>query len=213
MIGVSSLGRSLAAGKPVALKILLIDAGAGRAQALEEQLCEAGFAEILRRPGGAGLTAIVERAAPDLIVFDLPAPDRGALEDIRAVAAAHPVVMLAGGGDAAFAEAAIAAGVCSYHPSGAALEGMKPIAAAAIALFRRRRRVEIELAAANALIDERRLIERAKAILIKGRRMTEPEAYRWLQKKAMDQNRKLAEVAATFLEEHEAEVATAAKRW
>jgi ANTAR domain len=50
----------------------------------------------------------------------------------------------------------------------------------------------------------RRLIERAKALLMQGRKMTEPEAYRWLQKKAMNENRKLAQVVTEFLEQHDA---------
>ena len=71
--------------------------------------------------------------------------------------------------------------------------------ASAIALFQRYRHVETELAAAKALLAERRLIERAKAILMKDRKMTEPEAYRWLQKKAMNESRKLAQVVEDFV--------------
>jgi response regulator NasT len=78
--------------------------------------------------------------------------------------------------------------------------------ASAIALFQRYRRVETELAAAKALLEERRLIERAKAILMQGRKMTEPEAYRWLQKKAMDENRKLVQVVAEFVNQHEVQL-------
>jgi two-component system, response regulator / RNA-binding antiterminator len=184
------------------LKILLIDADADRARALEEKLSESGFAEILRSSGGPGLMEAVERLKPDLIIIDMALPDRDALENIRAVSAAHPIVMFAGSDDPAFAEEAIAAGVCSYNLSGVALEDVKPIMASAIALFRRYRRVEAELAAAKSMLEERRLIERAKAILMQGRKMTEPEAYRWLQKKAMNENRKLAQVVAEFIEQH-----------
>jgi response regulator NasT len=63
--------------------------------------------------------------------------------------------------------------------------------------------VETELAAARALLEERRLIERAKAILMRDRKMTEPEAYRWLQKKAMNEARKLSQIVAEFVAEHE----------
>ena len=182
------------------LRILLIDTDAERARALGEKLSESGYAEILRAPEGADLAQTVERTAPDLIIIDMALPDRDALEDIRAVSAAHPIVMFAGGDDPAFAEEAIAAGVCSYNLSGVALQDVKPIMASAIALFGRYRRVEQELAAARAMLDERRLVERAKAILMQGHKMTEPEAYRWLQKKAMNENRKLAQVVAEFVE-------------
>ena len=185
------------------LKVLLIDSDAERARALEEKLSRSGFAEVRRAPGGSGLSEAVESAKPDLIIFDMALPDRDALEDIRAVSAAHPIVMFAGNDDSSFAEEAIAAGVCSYNLSGVALEAVQPIMTSAIALFRRYWRVEAELAAAKALLQERRLIERAKAILMQGRKMTEPEAYRWLQKKAMNENRKLAQVVSEFLEQHD----------
>jgi response regulator NasT len=84
-----------------------------------------------------------------------------------------------------------------------ALADVKPIMASAIALFQRYRHVETELAAARALLDERRQIERAKAILMRDRKMSEPEAYRWLQKRAMNQSRKLAQIVAEFVAQEE----------
>lgn len=187
----------------MALTILLIDTDENRARALEEKLAESGFARVIRA-GSLDMAATVERERPDLVIIDMALPDRDALEDIRAVSSASPVVMFAGTDDPAFAQEAIAAGVCSYNLSGVALQDVRPIMASAIALFERYRHVETELAAAKALLDERRLIERAKAILMKNRKMTEPEAYRWLQKKAMNESRKLAQIVAEFVAEDEA---------
>ncbi|HKU54498.1 MAG TPA: ANTAR domain-containing protein, partial [Rhizomicrobium sp.] len=186
----------------MSLTILLIDTEENRARALEEKLSQSGFARVVRAEG-PDLAAAVERAKPDLVIIDMALPDRDALEDIRAVSAASPVVMFAGTDDPAFAQEAIAAGVCSYNLSGVALQDVRPIMASAIALFKRYRHVETELAAAKALLNERRLIERAKAILMKNRKMTEPEAYRWLQKKAMNESRKLAQVVADFVADDE----------
>ncbi len=184
----------------MALTILLLDSDEERGRALAQRL--AGFARIVRADG-ADLAARVEAEKPDLIIIDMSLPDRDVLEDIRAVAAAKPVVMFAGTDDPEFARQAIAAGVCSYNLSGVADTDLKPIMASAIALFQRYRTVETELAAARALLEERRLIERAKAILMRDRKMTEPEAYRWLQKKAMNESRKLAEIVAEFIASHE----------
>ena len=184
----------------MALTILLIDSDEERGHALAQKL--AGFARVLHATG-ADLGAQVETAKPDLIIVDMSLPDRDALEDIRPVAAANPVVMFAGTDDPEFAREAIAAGVCSYNMSGLAYADIKPIMASAIALFQRYRHVETELAAARALLEERRLIERAKAILMRDRKMTEPEAYRWLQKKAMNESRKLAQIVAEFVAGHE----------
>ena len=185
------------------LKILLVDTDADRARALEDQLSQSGFAQILRVPEGPDLAASVERVKPDLIIIDMALPDRDALEDIRTVSQNQPVVVFAGGDDPSFAEEAIAAGVCSYNLSGVAFQDVKPIMSSAIALFRRYRQVEDELAAAKALLEERRLVERAKAILMQNRKMTEPEAYRWLQRKAMNENRKLGQVVADFVAQHD----------
>jgi response regulator NasT len=184
------------------LTILLIDPDDARARALEEKLSGSGFARVVRAQG-SDIAAAVEKKRPDLIIVDMALPDRDALEDIRSVSSASPVVMFAGTDDPAFACEAIAAGVCSYNLSGVAFQDVRPIMASAIALFQRHRHVEIELAAARALLEERRLIERAKAILMRDRKMTEPEAYRWLQKKAMNESRKLAQIVADFVAAHE----------
>ena len=186
----------------MALTILLIDTDAERAGALEDKLSQSGFARVLRAEG-PDLATAVEQAKPDLIIVDMALPDRDALEDIRAVSGASPVVMFAGTDDPEFAQEAIAAGVCSYNLSGVALQDVRPILASAVALFQRYRHVETELATAMALLNERRLIERAKAILMKNRKMSEPEAYRWLQKRAMNESRKLAQVVANFVAEEE----------
>jgi response regulator NasT len=185
------------------LTILLIDTDEHRARALEDKLSESGFARVLRAEG-PDLAGAVERIRPDLVIIDMALPDRDALEDVRAVAAANPVVMFAGTDDPSFAREAIAAGVCSYNLSGVALRDVRPIMASAIALFQRYRHVETELATARALLEERRLIERAKAILMRDRKMTEPEAYRWLQKRAMNESRKLAQIVAEFVAGQEA---------
>lgn len=186
----------------MALSILLIDSDETRAKALEEKLSESGFARVKHVRGG-DLARAVEQVQPDLVIVDMALPDRDALEDIRTVSSASPVVMFAGTDDPEFAREAIAAGVCSYNLSGVAFHDVRPIMASAIALFQRHRHIETELAAARALLDERRLIERAKAILMRDRKMTEPEAYRWLQKRAMNESRKLAQIVAEFVADHD----------
>jgi response regulator NasT len=191
----------------MSLKILLVDTDCERAEALERTLIAAGFFHISRVGDDPDLVGAVERLAPDLVIIDMALPDRDALEDVRTLSAAmpRPIVMFSDADDPAFVDEAIAAGVCSYNLSGAASQEIKPIVASAIALFRRYRHVETELAAANALLEERRLLERAKAILMRDRKMTEPEAYRWLQRKAMNESRKLSQIVAEFVKQEEAD--------
>ena len=82
---------------------------------------------------------------------------------------------------------------------------MKAIFASAVAHFRRYARVETELAAATAQLEERRVIERAKALLMAARKVSEPQTYRWLRNKAKNENRRLAQVAADHIRDQDAE--------
>jgi two-component system, response regulator / RNA-binding antiterminator len=186
----------------MSLKILLVDSEPERARSLEETLVAAGFREIIRAEAGVDLVETVQRLAPDLVVIDMALPDRDALEGVRAVSASapKPIVMFSDKDDPAFVEEAIAAGVCSYNLSGVSNRDMKAIVASAVALFKRYSRVETELAAATAQLKERQIIERAKAFLMATRKMNEPQAYRWLRNKAMNENRRIAHVAAELIE-------------
>ena len=136
---------------------------------MSETLAAAGFTEIMRaRSAGVDLVDAVRRLAPDLVMFDMALPDRDALEGVRALSssAPRPIVMFSDKDDPAFVEDAIAAGVCSYNLAGVSDRDMKAIVASAVALFRRYAKVETELAAATAQLEERRVIERAKALLM-----------------------------------------------
>lgn len=191
----------------MALKILVVDSEPERARSLAESLSAAGFDDVERVAAGADLVETVGRVAPDLVVIDMALPDRDALESVRTLSAAapRPIVMFADEDDPALVEAAITAGVCSYNLSGVSTRDMRAIVASAVALFRRYARVETELAAATAQLDERRIIERAKAQLMAERRFSEPQAYKWLRTKAMNESRRIAEVAADLLKGDDAD--------
>ncbi|HXZ16184.1 MAG TPA: ANTAR domain-containing protein [Roseiarcus sp.] len=191
----------------MSLKILLVDSEQKRARSLERTLSGAGFPEVSRVDAGADLVEAVRRIAPDLVIIDMALPDRDALEGVRALSstAPRPIVMFSDKDDPAFVEDAIAAGVCSYNLSGVSDRDMKAIVASAVALFKRYARVETELAAANAQLEERRIVERAKALLMAARKVTEPQAYKWLRNKAMNENRRIAQVAADVIRENDAD--------
>ena len=191
----------------MSLKILLVNSDSDRARSLERTLGEAGFSNVARVAGGADIVDAVRRLAPDLVIFDMALPDRDALEGVRALSsgAPRPIVMFSDKDDPAFVEDAIAAGVCSYNLGGVSDRDMKAIVASAIAHFRRYAKVETELAAATAQLEERRVIERAKAFLMAKRKITEPQAYRWLRTKAMNDNRRIAQVAADLIKDQDAD--------
>jgi two-component system, response regulator / RNA-binding antiterminator len=192
------------------LRVLLADSNSERADALAEKLEATDDTVVLRAAPGSSIADVVGRDAPDVIIVDMTLPDRDALEDIRAVNshAPRPIVMFVDRDDPGFMEEAIAAGVSSYNVVGMTLPDVKPIVAAAIAIFRRHRQVEEELAQAKAAIEERRMLERAKSILMRRRGIGEPEAYRWLRRKAMNESRRIADVAAEIVATDRSDVAS-----
>jgi two-component system, response regulator / RNA-binding antiterminator len=179
------------------LKILVVDANRARAAELAETLCQAGYLNVHHVAGGLQLADDVAALEPDVILVDLALPDRDTIEGLRQTSerTPRPVALFAADAEASFVEEAIAAGVSSYHVGGLSAQAVKPVMAAAIALFRRHRQTEEAREAATVEAHERRTIEKAKSILMQQKRMTEPEAYRWLRSTAMRESRKLVLVA------------------
>lgn len=189
------------------MKVLLVDTEPERARVLEAQLVAIGVTETVRPRPGETLPEAIAREAPDLVIVDMARPDRDTLDDIRRATSRdpRPVAMFVDVDDPGFMEAAIEAGVSSYTVVGAALPDVKPIVRAAVAIFRRYRQVEAELQRAQAGLRERQLVDEAKRHLMKQRRMSEPEAHRWLRRQAMERARRVADIAAELLRKDEGE--------
>jgi two-component system, response regulator / RNA-binding antiterminator len=183
------------------LKILLADSVPERAAALEDSLKKSGATLVRRAAPTDDLAALVAEFQPDVVIVDMARSDRDVLDSVRAVTqrAPRPIVMFVDSDDPGFMEEAIDAGVSSYNVVGTPPPDVRPIIATAIAMFRRYRRVERELEETKVSLDERRAINRAKAILMAERRIDEPEAYAWLRRKAMNENRRIADIAAEVI--------------
>ena len=183
------------------MKVLLADDDAVRAAALMKVLSADPGLIILRPAAGALLADAVAALAPDVVLVDMARPDRDALEDIRVVTSniPRPIVLFVDHDDPAFMEEAIGAGVSSYNVLGVPPPDVKPILRAAAALFRHHQTAHSELRDARVKLSERALIDRAKAILIKERRMDEPEAYRWLRERAMSTKRRIPDIAGDIV--------------
>jgi two-component system, response regulator / RNA-binding antiterminator len=183
------------------LNILLVDAVGSRADELEALLLQSGYGDVHKVQGGPALAEEVMRLNPDVVIVDMGLAERDVLESLRDTTARspRPIILRTDVDDPAFIEEAISAGVSSYHAGSVDPATIRAIMTAAIALFRRHRRSEVEMQAAVASLQERRIVEQAKAALIRRRGMSEPEAYRWLRRKAMRESRKLAVVAAELL--------------
>jgi response regulator NasT len=183
------------------MRVLLVDSDAERASVLEASLRQLDSVEVVRAAEALSLGEAVAALSPDVVIVDMARPDRDGLDAIRALSASnpHPVVMFVDADDAAFMEEAIAAGVSSYNVLGATLPDVKAIVRTAVALFRRYHQVETELRAAKASIEDRSTIDKAKARLMQRRGLSEPDAYRLLRRRAMDEGRRIVEIAASIL--------------
>jgi response regulator NasT len=184
------------------LKILVADRDGKRAAALAAQLQtqDDAFSITLTQEGEILLDAI-RRTAPDIVIVDMARADRDSLESVRAlnVKPVLPVIMFVDDEDTAFMEEAIAAGVSSYHVTGVDLPAIKPILRTATAFFKRTQQLTARLAEAEEQIAARQNIDAAKRLLMTREGMSEPVAHRFLQRRAMDKQKKLSEIAAQML--------------
>ena len=183
------------------MKIVIIDANPMRAAILEDGLREAGHTSISHISEMTDLLTRIYALDPDVIVIDLENPSRDVLEQMFQVSRAvrRPVAMFVDQSDAASIQAAVDAGVSTYVVDGMRKERIRPILDVTVSRFHAFARLKNELAAAKEALEERKLIERAKGILMKNRKLSEEDAYALLRKTAMNQKRKLAEIAASVV--------------
>jgi response regulator NasT len=182
---------------PAPLRILLVDDDAQRGAMLERTLTEAGHQIVAQASGTDDLLDRVRAYAPDMIIVDVSSPNRDMLEQMRHVSReqARPIVMFVDDTDESMAVEAVRAGVTSYVVDGLSAARVKPIMDVAIARFKALQELRDELDKARVSLVERKLVERAKGILMAQRGIGEDEAYRALRKLAMDKGKRLAEIA------------------
>jgi two-component system, response regulator / RNA-binding antiterminator len=183
------------------LRIVIIDENPMRAAILEDGLREAGHASIVHISEMTGLLDRIYALDPDVIVIDLENPSRDVLEQMFQVSRAvrRPVAMFVDQSDAASIQAAVDAGVSTYVVDGMRKERIRPILDVTISRFHAFARLQDELAAAKEALEERKLVERAKGILMKSRKLSEEDAYALLRKTAMNRKRKLVEIAESVV--------------
>lgn len=190
----------MAAG-PKRLSILVIDENRLRASIIEAGLREAGYVNLTVAHDVTGIARRIADLEPDVIVIDLENPNRDMLENMFQLSRAvkRPIAMFVDRSDSASIEAAVEAGVSAYVVDGLKQERVKPILEMAISRFNAFSRMTRELEEARSELENRKLIDRAKGILMATRGLTEPQAYALLRKTAMNQNRKLSEIAESLI--------------
>ena len=184
-----------------ALAILVIDENRLRAGIIETGLREAGHENVTVVHEITGIAKTIAAIAPDVIVIDLENPNRDMLESMFQLSRAvkRPIAMFVDRSDRASIEAAVEAGVSAYVVDGLKRERVKPILDMAISRFNAFSRLTRELEEAKSELENRKVIERAKGILMKSRGLSEADAYALLRKTAMSQNRRIADIAGSLI--------------
>ncbi|BCP52384.1 two-component system response regulator [Kaistia sp. 32K] len=183
------------------LRILVIDDNRVRVSVIEAGLRDAGYDRVTIIHDVTDIARRIGEIEPDVIIIDLENPNRDMLEHMFQLSRAvkRPIAMFVDRSDTASIEAAVAAGVSAYVVDGLRRERVKPILDMAVSRFRAFSRMERELEEARSELEGRKVIERAKGILMKSRGLSEAEAYALLRKTAMNQNRKIGDIAQSLV--------------
>lgn len=188
--------------------ILVIDGNPDRAAVVERGLVEAGWVRVATIGPSVNLLARIQALAPDVIIIDLENPDRDTLEQMFQVSRVvqRPIAMFVDQSDSQMIHAAIEAGVSAYVVDGLRQDRIKPIVETAITRFNAFDRLRRERDEAQAKLLDRKLVERAKGLLMKNRGLAEEEAYNLMRRTAMKQNRKLSDIAQSVITAFEMEL-------
>lgn len=179
------------------LSIIVVERDRDRAMRIVDGLRASGDHQITVIAEETGLARRIAEGQPDIVLIDVADPSRDVLEELALVSGPleRPVAIFVDRSDAGLTRAAIEAGVSAYVVDGLQPDRMRPILNAAIARFHMFCKMPAELAATRAALEERKIIDRAKAILMKGRGIDEEAAYALLRRTAMDQKRRVADIA------------------
>jgi two-component system, response regulator / RNA-binding antiterminator len=184
------------------LKVMIVDNEIKRRKTLKQSLVDNGFEVIAHVQNDMHLQAKCFELKPDIVIIDTDSPNRDTLENI-CVMSMHdprPVVMFTHDDDKEKIKAATQAGVSAYVVGTIPSERLIPVIDAAVARFEEFKNLRAELNLAKLKLDERKIVERAKGLLMKQRGLDEEEAYDMLRSMAMKKNMKLADLSHQLIE-------------
>ncbi|TXR52131.1 ANTAR domain-containing response regulator [Reinekea thalattae] len=185
-----------------ALNIMLVDDEPGRAAILKEALQSHGHQVIYRSRTTSSIYQMVNAFSPDVIIVDTKAPDRDVLEDLALVSDKNPkpVLVVSEHDDEGIIEQAIKAGASAYVVDGLTEGRLRGVLRTAIARFNEYQALKSELLSARSELQDRKVIEKAKGLLMKHKGIDENESYTTLRNLAMQKNRPLRDVASDIVE-------------
>jgi response regulator NasT len=175
---------------------------AARSRSLHIALLEAGYNIVAVLPVDSFLTERLAQLLPDMIIVDAESQARDTLEHVVMATrhARRPIVMFTEDNDTRHVRDAIAAGVTAYVVAGLAPERVKPVLEVALARFEHEETLRRELAEARGQLADRKLLDRAKGLLMQRHGIAEPEAHARLRKAAMDKGLKMTEIAQRIID-------------
>lgn len=183
------------------LSIIVVEQDRDRALMIVDSLQEAGDNEIYVISEVSSLARRISERAPDIVIVDLSSPTRDMIEELSLATAPleRPVAMFVDESDDSLTKAAIEAGVSAYVVDDLRPERLRPVISAAITRYNMFRRMRDELTETKRALEERKIIDRAKGVLMKARGIGEEEAYAILRKSAMDRGKKISEIAEAIV--------------
>ncbi|AAU93173.1 MULTISPECIES: ANTAR domain-containing response regulator [Methylococcus] len=185
----------------MSLRIMLVDEDDERGAVLQEALAEAGYRVVARLRNEENLAVAVREYKPDMVIIDMEAPGRDTLEQMREVSRDNPkpIVLFSNNRDSEYIRQAVRAGVSAYVVDGLSRDRILPIVEVAMARFSEFQVLRRELEDTRARLADRKLVEKAKGLLMKHRGLSEDEAYQSLRKTAMARNQRIVDVARMLL--------------
>jgi response regulator NasT len=183
------------------LRVLIVDQNVARGSILEEGLRESGYTDLVVVRDMQNLLRRILEEEPDVILIDLENPNRDVLEQMFQVSrlVSKPVAMFVDRSDAGMIAAAVDAGVGAYVVDGLRKERVRSVVDMAISRFRAFERLRSELDATRQQLADRKVIDRARGILMRERGIEEEEAYQLLRRAAMQGNLRMVQVAQSVI--------------
>jgi len=186
------------------MRIAIVDESAARASIIQEGLSAVEDCEIFVVAERHGLLARIAEIAPDIVLMDLGNPSRDVLEEYFALSRVldRPIAMFVDESDDESIAASVEAGVSAYVVDGLTANRIRPLLDLAVRRFNAFARLQADLADARGQLAERQSVDKAKRILMDSRGILEPDAYAELRKTAMDQGKRISEIAEAIVIAH-----------
>jgi response regulator NasT len=184
------------------LKVMIVDNNLERVKPLKQSLLDSGYDVIAHLRDTINLNDACSKLQPDVVVIDTESPSRDTLEHICVMTMndPRPVMMFTHDGDKEQIKLATQAGVCAYVVGSLPNERLQPVIDAAVARFEEFKNLRVALKEANTKLSERKVVERAKGLIMKQRNVDENEAYSMLRKMAMEKHTRIGLLAEQIVE-------------